>query len=176
MSTVIAAKKFNPLSQFFPAVRVGGFSPCAHCHDHYAHRCEQWKLCHETSLPDVSLPCNLFFAFLPNTSVSCLKTSQHTNALPNISSLSFAGQIGPSPKSKSLCNFCRILHCSHLRPPQGLWGTRELAIFINGNTGTSGNFQGTTFKKGLLLRNWGTFQHFFLGNIQQILLGTREIF
>ncbi len=60
--------------------------------------------------------------------------------------------------------------------PQGLWGTRELAIFINGNTGTSGNFQGTTFKKGLLLRNWGTFQHFFLGNIQQILLGTREIF
>ena len=63
-----------------------------------------------------------------------------------------------------------------VRPPQGLWGTRELAIFINGNTGTSGNFQGTTFKKGLLLRNWGTFQHFFLGNIQQILLGTREIF
>ncbi len=60
--------------------------------------------------------------------------------------------------------------------PQGLWGTRELAIFINGDTGTSGNFQGTTFKKGLLLRNWETFQHSFLGNIQQILLGTREIF
>ena len=43
------------------------------------------------------------------------------------------------------------------RPPQGLWGTRELTIFIHGNKGTSQTFNGDQGNIRNCIREQGTF-------------------
>ena len=62
-----------------------------------------------------------------------------------------------------------------LRPAQGLWGTRLLAIFIDGNMGTSRTVYRNQGIKGILFEKMGNIRHFFLGNIQKI-IGNKEDF